>query len=235
MRSPGWSAPLCGPLSMSKRDCPPCAPEHRVASQRCCVRNQNRLHNRDGNVTSEARAFPGVSGDPGTGTQSFSYDALDRVTASNGLASGSRRYAYDRDGNRVTRTEGGTTFSSTYDRTDQLVSVTKGILPVQSFSYDPYGNLTTDAETGTASGVTAMTYDLADRLTGIDPAGTADDTAFTLDALGRFATRTVGGRPTPIAMSGRPRRSPASSAGGPIPTRSSAQRATGSGSGSGAR
>jgi RHS repeat-associated protein len=69
--------------------------------------------------------------------------------------------------------------------------VTKGVLPQQAFAYDPYGNLTSDAQTGT--GVSALAYDLADHLTGIDPAGTANDTTFTLDALGRFATRTVNG------------------------------------------
>ena len=36
-----------------------------------------------------------------------------------------------------------------------------------------------------------MTYDLDDHLTGINPAGTADDVTFTLDALGRFRTRVL--------------------------------------------
>jgi hypothetical protein len=41
---------------------------------------------RDGNVTSESRSFPNVTGNPGNGTQTFSYDALNRVTGSSGLA-----------------------------------------------------------------------------------------------------------------------------------------------------
>lgn len=59
----------------------------------------------------------------------------------------------------------------------------------QSFAYDTFGNLTGDAETGAS--VTAMTYDLAGRLTSIDAAGTANDATFTLDALGRFRTRVL--------------------------------------------
>lgn len=63
---------------------------------------ENQAYDRGGNVTSESRSFPGVSGDAGTTTQSFVYDALSRVTSSAGLASGSRSYTYDRDGNRRT-------------------------------------------------------------------------------------------------------------------------------------
>src|SRR5699024_2331265 len=37
-------------------------------------------------------------------------------------------------------------------------------------------------------------YDVTGRLTAIDRPGTADDVAFGLDALGRFRTRTAGGR-----------------------------------------
>ena len=38
-----------------------------------------------------------------------------------------------------------------------------------------------------------MTYDAADRLTGIDAAGSANDATFSVDALGRFRTRVVNG------------------------------------------
>ena len=148
---------------------------------------ETQTYDKAGNVTSEARSFSGIAGDAGANTQSFTYDALNRVTGSSGLASGSRSYTYDRDSDRLTKTEGGITFSSTYDRTDELVSVIKTGGTTQTFGYDAYGNLTGDAETATA--VTAMTYDLDDHLTAIDAAGTANDATFTLDALGRFRTR----------------------------------------------
>jgi hypothetical protein len=51
-------------------------------------------------------------------------------------ASGSRSYTYDRDGNRLTKTEGGTTYSSVYDRTDELVSVTLAGGASQTYTYD---------------------------------------------------------------------------------------------------
>lgn len=59
------------------------------------------------------------------GRPEHDFDALGRVTGSTGLASGSRSYTYDCDGNRLTKTEGRSTYTSTYDRTDQLINVTK--------------------------------------------------------------------------------------------------------------
>jgi RHS repeat-associated protein len=150
----------------------------------------SQAYDRDANVTSEGRTLTGVSGDPGTGTQSFSYDALGRVTGSSGLASGSRTYTYDRDGNRLTKVEGGSTYTYTYDRTDQLINVLKTGGSAQSFGYDAFGNMTIDAQSGLT--ITTMAYDLDDHLTGIDASGgTANDASFTLDALGRFRTRVI--------------------------------------------
>jgi RHS repeat-associated protein len=141
-----------------------------------------------------------VAGDPGSGSQSFTYDALDRVTGSSGLAAGSKSYSYDLDGNRVSQTEAGLTKTSAYDRTDQLVSITPAGGSPTFFASDPYGNLTSNAES--VASVTAMTYDLADRLTAIDAAGTANDATFTLDALGRFKTRVLAGSTDTYAYAG---------------------------------
>ncbi len=51
-------------------------------------------------------------------------DALNRVTGSSGLSTAANRaYTYDRDGNRLTKQEGGvTTFTAEYDRTDELIN-----------------------------------------------------------------------------------------------------------------
>lgn len=150
----------------------------------------DQAYDRDGNVTSESRSLPGVSGDAGSGSQAFAYDALNRLTGSSGLATGSRSYSYDLDGNRVSATEAGVTSVYLYDRTDQLVSVTEsGGGGPTVFDYDAYGNLTSNAES--VASVTTMTYDAADKLTGIDAAGTANDALFTFDALGRFRTRVL--------------------------------------------
>jgi uncharacterized protein RhaS with RHS repeats len=63
---------------------------------------------RAGRVISDGRSLTGITGDAGTGTQSFTYDALSRLTGSSGLAV-NRSYQYDLDGNRTSRVEGATT------------------------------------------------------------------------------------------------------------------------------
>jgi RHS repeat-associated protein len=148
----------------------------------------SQAYDRDGNVTSEGRSFSGISGDAGTGTQSFSYDPLNRVTGSSGLAAGSVTYSYDLDGNRLTKVEGGSTFTSTYDRSDELVNVIKSGGSTQSFAYDVYGNQTGDAESGLS--VAQFSYDLGDRLTAVTPLSGTSAT-FTIDALGRAKTRAL--------------------------------------------
>ena len=154
-----------------------------------------QAYDRDGNVTAESRSLPGVAGNAGSGSQSFTYDGLNRVTGSSGLASDSRAYTYDLDGNRLTETVNGTTKTSTFDRADQLVNVSGGGGPT-AYAYDKYGNMTANAES--VSSATAMTYDLGDHLATIDGSGTANDAKFTLDAVGRFRTRELGpiGSPT---------------------------------------
>jgi hypothetical protein len=154
-----------------------------------------QAYDRDGNVTSESRSL-GLAGDAGTGTQTFTYDALNRVTGASGLGT-SFTYTYDRNGNRKTKADGTTTLSSTYDRTDQLRTVGNGVLADAAFTYNSYGDLTTKVEkaSGGAWQTTAYAYDLAGKLTAIDgpAAGTADDVDFTFDALGRFRTRVLAG------------------------------------------
>ena len=156
-----------------------------------------QTYDRDGNVSSEGRSLAGVSGDAGTGTQSFTYDGLDRLTASSGLAT-SLGYAYDRDGNRTSVAAGSSTTSYTYDRSDAAISRTDAGTTT-SFTYDPFGNLTGSATA--VNQVTTYTYDLGDRLTGITPpAGSA--ASFGFDALGRHRTRVVGSSTDTYAYSG---------------------------------
>jgi len=149
----------------------------------------SQTYDRLGNVTTEGRSFSGISGDPGSGTNTFSYDPLRRLTAETGLSS-SRSYQYDLDGNRTRKVEGATTIDYTYDRTDQLINQVIAGLGT-AFSYDPYGNLTQAGNS--VSAVTTYTFDTASHLTAINAPGTPQDVALTLDALGRFATRTVNG------------------------------------------
>ena len=148
-----------------------------------------QTYDRVGNVASESRSLSGVTGDPGTGTNTFCYDPLRRLTAETGLSS-ARTYQYDLDSNRTRKVEGATTIDSTYDRTDQLINQTIAGTGT-AFAYDQYGNLTQSGNS--VSAVTAYSYGTGSQLVAINPPGTTTDVALTLDALGRYATRVVNG------------------------------------------
>jgi RHS repeat-associated protein len=130
-----------------------------------------------------------VAGDAGGNSQSFSYDDLNRVTGSSGLAAGATTYAYDRSGNRTSATVAGTTTTYAYDRTDELTSQTISGGPTTAFAYDTQGNQTAKAEP--AGGVTSFGYDTANRLVRAAPSSGSAAT-YGLDALGRTQTRTIG-------------------------------------------
>jgi RHS repeat-associated protein len=147
---------------------------------------------RDGNVTAETHTLTGVSGAAGTGTQSFTYDPLNRVTGSSGLSGLTRSYTYDLDGNRLTKTENGTTtYTATFEATDQARTIIKTGGSPLTFGYDQYGNLTSDVTDGVAA--IGYGYDIAGRLLSIDAPGTTNDASFAIDAAGRFRSRTIAG------------------------------------------
>lgn len=148
----------------------------------------SQAFDRAGRVTADGRSLTGISGDAGTGTQSFTYDALSRLTGSTGLAV-ARSYQYDLDGNRTSKVEGAVTTTYTYDRADQVAAQVIGAT-TRTYDYDRYGNLLTSADN--ANAVTTYAYDEASRLTTINPPSGGQFT-FTLDALDRHATKLVGG------------------------------------------
>ena len=71
----------------------------------------SQTYDRAGNVTSDARTFAGIGGNAGTGTQSFTYDGLGRVTEG-ALPGLTTDYPYDRDSNRTQMTINGVDTSS---------------------------------------------------------------------------------------------------------------------------
>jgi RHS repeat-associated protein len=157
------------------------------------VADFGRTLDRVGNVTSESQALDGVTGLAGSETQSFTYDALRRLSTSqisDGTTSDARSYSYDAGSRRTSKTENGVVTAYAYDRNDQLVSQTVAGGSAESFAYDAYGRMTTRASGGGA--VTTYTYDAADRLVGITAPG-GDPETFTLDALGRKWTRSLDG------------------------------------------
>lgn len=65
------------------------------------------------------------NGDASSGSQSFTYDALDRPTGSSGLAAGVQSFTYDHDGNRLTKTASGHTDTATYERSGQQATLAR--------------------------------------------------------------------------------------------------------------
>ena len=149
----------------------------------------SQAFDRAGRVISEGRTLTGITGDAGTGSQSFFYDNLSRLGSSSGPSTTSRTYQYDLDGNRTRRVQNSTTTDFTYDRADTATNQTIAGT-TRTFSYDQYGNLVQAPDT--TSAYSSYNYDEANRLTSITPP-TGGQVTFTVDPLDRHATRAVGG------------------------------------------
>jgi len=102
----------------------------------------------------------------GTGTTSYSYDSLGRLTMVTNGAGNVVGYSYDLDGNLTALTyPNGKQVTRTFNAASQLASVTDWLGNTTNFSYDPNSNLTGEAY---PNGVTAASsYDNADQLTSI--------------------------------------------------------------------
>jgi RHS repeat-associated protein len=154
-----------------------------------------RTYDRTSNVASETQTLTGANTNQ-NGTQSFTYDPLDRVTGST-LGAITKSYAYDASGNRLTAIDGGVTSTFTYDRADEIIKNNYASTD-HNFAYDAYGNLTAESvSNGGSATTTSYVYDLADRMTKITQAD-ASILGFTFDALGRHTSRTSGSTPTTI-------------------------------------
>ncbi|HVM29949.1 MAG TPA: LamG-like jellyroll fold domain-containing protein [Candidatus Limnocylindrales bacterium] len=155
------------------------------ASQAVFTRSFDRV----GNVVSEGRTLSGISGTAGTGKQSFTYDALRRVTSSSLPGGLNEAYGYDANSNRVSWNDGVATTTYDFNESDELTAQHRSGV-TRNYSYDAYGNMTSSAVA--SAGATSYSYDSQDRLTSIaPPSGGA--LSFTLDALGRHWTKSVGG------------------------------------------
>jgi RHS repeat-associated protein len=181
-----------------------------------------RTYDVAGNVTSETQNLAGVGGGAGnatlagSGTETFTYDAANRVVAAGfgapGAQTETRAYTYDADSNRTSVTESGVTVYYFYDASDALV--TKSLTNTNpnpgtsctslGFCYDAFGDLTSSSPSGPdASSAddlvvvhTNYSYDPAGHLSAITDGTSADAVSFTIDALGRHGTQTIGSEPT---------------------------------------
>jgi RHS repeat-associated protein len=98
-----------------------------------------------------------------SGTTTYSYDKLNRLTSASGPGSFDRSYDYDANYNRKSKTENGTTTNYTYNDAHELTDAGS-----TSYSYDGNGN-TTSSSTGWA-----LSYNTLDQSTSITkPGGTA--------------------------------------------------------------
>ena len=123
-------------------------------------------------------------------TQSFTYDALNRLETASGLY-GSYAYGYDANGNRQSRdlTGGSQESYLTEALSNRLTSVTAGGV-TRGFSYDAAGNMTAD-DRG-ADPDLAFTFDQSGRLAQVTEGGlTIGD--YGVNALGQRVEKTAGG------------------------------------------
>lgn len=126
----------------------------------------------------------------GTGTNSYTYDSLNRLTQSTNGAGKSVGYGYDLAGNLTTLTyPDNTAVTRLYDAVNRLTRVTDWLTHATSLAYDANSNLTTQTyPNGTTS---AFTYDRADNVTQIlDKSGnkTLWNFGYTRDADNQVAT-----------------------------------------------
>ena len=136
-----------------------------------------------------------------TGTRTYGYDRMGRLTSTDDVAAvtgtcTSRRYGYDQHSNRTSvstavgaevglcpGTEGAQVTTSTYDTADRLVSTSGG--NGNAWSYDAFGR-TTAMPTADGSGVAATSYFVNDLVASQELPGVARS-AWTLDPLMRFS------------------------------------------------
>ncbi len=130
----------------------------------------------------------------GTGTTTYTYDALHRLTGDTQGGGQSVAYAYDLAGNLITLTyPGGKVVTRTYDAANRLTGVTDWLSHATTFVYDNDGNLITQKD---PNGVTSTTkYDKDDRPTKLTDRGakTLLSLSDSRDALGQVTKESAKG------------------------------------------
>jgi RHS repeat-associated protein len=147
LRPPSPAATVCWLSSTTTPGCPPStgAPSKRPAT---------------------AAATAGASQVISQTVITYTYDALDRLTAADYSDGSFFHYAYDAAGNRLSETTQAESNAYTYDDANRLASL-NGV----AYTWDAKGNLLSD-------GVYSYTYDGANRLTGVTDGASAVSYAY---------------------------------------------------------
>jgi RHS repeat-associated protein len=131
----------------------------------------------------------------GTGTSTYSYDSLNRLTSNTNGAGQTVSYGYDLAGNETSITyPGGNAVTRTYDNAGRLLSITDWFGHTTTFASDADGNTTTESY---PNGVVASTaYDASGAVTAINAASGGSNIAsfaYTRDANGQLTSATPTG------------------------------------------
>jgi len=113
------------------------------------------------------------------GTESYTYDNLNRITGVTYTDGTVQSYTYDAVGNRLTKVENSTQTTYAYDANDRLTSAGS-----TSYGYDANGNQTT-------AGANTYTWDDENRLSGAS--NSSGSVSYTYRGDGLRASKTVGG------------------------------------------
>jgi RHS repeat-associated protein len=146
--------------------------------------------------------------------QELTYDDANRLTRIRYVRSDESLieaidYAYDPNGNRIlkslsTASVPETPFTAAYDEANRMTQITlrPGSPEPKTYvlGYDDNGNLATKQNLNDTADVTIYTWDVRDRLVGIQGPGVS--AAFAYDALGRRIERTVNGETTRYVYDG---------------------------------
>jgi RHS repeat-associated protein len=147
------------------------------------------------NTAAATKYLPSSSTDDAGNQTLYTYNgAGNPLTSTNALAA-TATLTRDTDGTVTSATAPGngtnkTVYTYTAKQLTKITPVTGSSLGVRDLTYDTYGRLKT--ETNGRGVTTTYTYDVLDRVTGVDYSGTAanPDVTFTYDAAGRQETRT---------------------------------------------
>ena len=143
-----------------------------------------------------------ISMTDGTGTSSWTYDSLHRVTATSTGAGAKVSYAYDLKNQLtgITYPGGAHKVTRAYDAAGRLTAITDWLNNKTIFTYDSDANLTGETLPSTTKITSTLSYDAASRLTGIvDALGTTSlaTFAYTRDGNGQLTGASETGVPVP--------------------------------------